>query len=507
MEINLRKIYYETRKLSNTWANPIKKDLKYFGLYLDELVKADFKTFASFAFLGGEINLKRKKKISHIILAKLQNYHFKWNISKYTNKNKIWIIGSLRQSLPILKELRKNPNNIIIRAGENVGNGLFNKYVDFYVTFSEFFDYKINKKLKKAKKIFEYKWDCIKKNKEFKKKLFYKKPLFDLLEFHLESLFYDRFISLIKYIELMKLLKSKVDIVVSHNDLLPFEKTIFQTAKKLNIPSLVILHGFLTDKIIKRGSDWIPFSADKMTLFSEHQKKIILKFYKKKILPDRLVVTGYPLFDKYFNDKPTPKNEIYEKYNIPKNKKIILYAIDGYYDVKKIISFRSITQENIDKEYFELFKIFKEFSNLHLLIKLHPNFLDIRSIEKIAKKLDFENYTITKSFDNHGLFNASTAVITLASTMGLESLFHKKPTIIFGLNSDLNNTGYNKFNAVYLASKKGDLKKILIRILKNPDEKLNNMKKFVSKYYSKNDGKASKRVTDLIEDMIKGKIL
>ena len=113
---------------------------------------------------------------------------------------------------------------------------------------------------------------------------------------------------------------------------------------------------------------------------------------------------------------------------------------------------------------------------------------------------------ISRDLDIHNLINASSVIITRISNMGLESMILKKPVVIFDTffhTSDY--FGYTEFGASLHAKKQGDLGECLFKILyeKNIQNKLQkNMKKFISRNYSVNDGKSSVRLSRLIDSMI-----
>ncbi|MEK6862946.1 MAG: CDP-glycerol glycerophosphotransferase family protein, partial [Nanoarchaeota archaeon] len=288
-------------------------------------------------------------------------------------------------------------------------------------------------------------------------------------------------------------------------DILPFEKTIIKTANELRIPTLTMIEGFLPIKQIKQDNLFIPFYAQKIALYTKAQKEIIMKKYK--ISEDRLIVTGYPLFDQYYNNKPSPKEIIYKRYNIPSNKKIVLYTAERYNKNKSKGSiWGAFTQKQCELIYRELFKSFKEFPELFLIIKKHPSgSLEDNEINKIADKLNFKNYIISRDMDICNLINASFAIITRQSNMGLEGMILGKYIIIMDTYFDTNDYfEYTKFNAALYAKKPGELKKALKSLIENKklQEKLqNNIKKFISYNYSVNDGNSSERMAKLIQEI------
>ncbi len=537
-------IYDFTRNFSKTWHKSIESELKYFDLSLPNLTQQDIlklwpillkikiltkffknnnfdnihvvteyeediriineifknKNIKSFLLKKSSKQSPNLKDIYYKLIARFQNHLLRNYLSKKKNKYNIMFLGNVRQNANLLKNLRKNPKNTVIRAGENVGRALFTETCDYYLTFKEFNNKKINKIIEEQKIILLEKFNKLK----LKDKIFYGVNLFNVLEPNFRKLFLNDFIRLIKYIEIFKLLSKNLDIVVAHNDVISFEKTVIKTANKLGIKTLTMIEGFLPIKQIKKETQFIPFNAKIMAVHSEEQKKAIIK---EGISKDRLVVTGYPDFDKYFNSRPLKKELIYKRYNIPLNKKIILYVGERYTKNKYESSiWAAQTQEQYKKVYRELFNAVEQFPDLFLIIKKHPSgSLEENIIKDLAKKENFNNFVIIDDMDIYNILNASYGIITRLSTMALEAMLIKKPVIIMDTYFDTNdNFGYTMFNAALHAKKQGDLKKLL-KLIYNEDviKKLqNNMDKFVNYNYSVK-GNASSRMAELIENIIK----
>lgn len=536
--INSR-IYKRIRTLSKTWYKPFEKDLFYEGISLPNLVEMNIFSFWP-VFLKLEILLrfikkhnpknihlitnygedirilkeliknkeinfsfklimvkerKRRefKKIFYPFIARFQNILLKLYFIR-NNKKNILFLGNVRQTLPLLKELKKNKDYKVIRAGENLGRGLFVDHSDYYLTFKR----NSNKKLKRfmQKKFYEFVSD-----KNFKKNI----NLLTLKD-KFKKIFLEDFTTLISFINEFKKISSKIHIIVTHNDILPFEKSLVLVANKLNIPTLTMIEGFLPDKQMGKNGLFIPFNAEKIALFSKSQRNFILKHYKIK--NDKLNVIGYPLFDLYYNETPIKKDEIYKRYNIPLDKKIILYTAERYSKDKfKGSIFGAFTQKQCELIYKELFRSFKNFKDLFLIVKKHPSgSADDELINNVAKKLNFNNYVISKDLDIYNLLNASHAIITRLSNMGLEAMLLGKYVIIMDTCFDSNdNFNYTQFNAALHAKKPGELKLALKNLfIKNTQIKLKkNIRKFINHHYSVNDGRSSKRMASLINKMLR----
>lgn len=545
---NFKKLEQKIGLLAKTWYTPIESKTKYFDIQLGELVEFEFRKFWSILLkidvllkiigkvkpsevsiiteynedikivneiirfnklkinvssIELETKAKNNTKKIHGLISKLQNLYFKANYFRFKDKNKILFVGNQRQIDSILKELKKKKNNTVIRAGENLGRGFLNENADFYLTFKDIKYGSINE----IKEDFIKRWHYIKLNKKFKNNLFYKVPLFNVIEDKLEYYFSDYFIKTINYIETMKSLKNKIDILVVHNDVLPFERTLVKTARKMKIPTLAMIDGYLPISQVKKDkSRYFPFHADRIILFNNRQKKIAMQDCASE---KKFIVTGYPPFDEYFKRKKIKKAVICKKLGISSGKNVILYTAEGHSkNLAESAILGAITQKDYEKRYSEIFESIKTIPNSHLIIKQHPSaYFDRTFIENLAQKTNFKDFTIIKDMKIFNLLCASSVLITRLSTTAFEAFLLKVPVIIYDAYTNTNdNFGFTEFNAALHAKKKGDLKELLKDILENESSRetlKKNIDKFLAQNHYKNDGKASKRVAKAIEDMIK----
>ena len=108
--------------------------------------------------------------------------------------------------------------------------------------------------------------------------------------------------------------------------------------------------------------------------------------------------------------------------------------------------------------------------------------------------------------DIYNLINASYAVITRQSTIGIETILVKKPLIVMDTYFDTDDTmGYTEFGASLHVRNPNELKSVLEVLLVNDNLKNKlekNIKKFVKHHYSLNDGNSSLRMSKEIKEMI-----
>ncbi|WP_034765329.1 glycosyltransferase [Rossellomorea vietnamensis] len=137
--------------------------------------------------------------------------------------------------------------------------------------------------------------------------------------------------------------------------------------------------------------------------------------------------------------KELSRNEIYERYNIPSDKKIILLigqVINDYSLTKDLKTFASV----IDF-YLETIKLVGNLNDYHLFIKLHPweNYkqnssanISKRILEYLLSSHGINNFTIDYEVNMDSLINVAEFGITSCSQAGLEMLYQGKRVIQVG---------------------------------------------------------------------------
>lgn len=137
--------------------------------------------------------------------------------------------------------------------------------------------------------------------------------------------------------------------------------------------------------------------------------------------------------------KAVGKTEIYNKYNIPSDKRIILLigqVINDYSVTKDLQSFSS----TIDF-YLETIKAVQKLKGYHLFIKLHPweNYkqnsspnLSKRILEQHLEQYNFKNYTIDYEVNIDSIIDVAEFGVTSCSQAGLEMLYSGKRVVQVG---------------------------------------------------------------------------
>lgn len=239
----------------------------------------------------------------------------------------------------------------------------------------------------------------------------------------------------------------------------------------------------------KKSVLWRPL-PDVKCVWGEYGKKVLLDScnYKKELIK----ITGNPKFDIILKKKYNKKT-LLKKYSILKKYK------------KRILIASSFEVTLIDK----CKKIYKEISqqNKEILIvfKPHPT-EDMDMLKSILKDMPKNFFLVDKYCDIYELIYLSDYVITVQSTSGFEAMLFNKIVFILNYdNSELTGLPYVKNRAAIEINSANDFKDEILK-LKNKKYEDNiriNMKKFADSIHYKNDGKASSRVIDIINKLLR----
>lgn len=318
------------------------------------------------------------------------------------------------------------------------------------------------------------------------------------------------------------------DVVVSGNDV-AISATFIKVCNLFGIPSVVIQHGILAERknrsilsflqiknylpwrIISsianipviskctlyigwrtRVLDWGLGGATKYSVMGDYQKRRLIS---QGVSPNRIVVTGYPLFDMVPTRMATfDRKTTFNKLGINEDNYLVLFLSqcfveDGVWNPKQRTSLTQAVIESTKK------------IGLQLIIKVHPR-ESIKDYENLSESS--EKVIVLKNFDLHELLLACDVAVTVSSTTAFWALAYEKPLITVTCFPSMHENIFEtvSFNVKSLA----DLPKTLEMVVeKNYDRQsfLEKKKMFVQNYSYKLDARASKRIAKVILSLVK----
>lgn len=200
--------------------------------------------------------------------------------------------------------------------------------------------------------------------------------------------------------------------------------------KKLKIKTIGIQHGYIyefnpmysfNNFLTERNMLGFPI-PDQLLLFGNHVKQqMISNGYPES----NLVSFGNPSFFNLEQIKTSLNQEtVYKKYDIPKNKRIILFAtgkLQPFYSGHGIYDY--------DVQIWEsLLNNFKLMDDVFLILKPHPSEKNIEIYQKLIQKYDSTNSSIVNG-NLKELLSITTITISVFSSAMIDSLCFQKPVL------------------------------------------------------------------------------
>lgn len=225
-------------------------------------------------------------------------------------------------------------------------------------------------------------------------------------------------------------------------------------------------------------------------------KRFVSAFNLKKLNKENIIIEkGYPRNDYLINYKENNIKEIKEKLNIPKNKKVILYAPtfrDNEHDNK--IGYTYKINVNFDK-------LKKMLANDYIIL--------FRAHYLVANSFDFNKYNdfvynVSEYDDINELYIISDILITDYSSVFFDYAILKRPIVYYMYDKDMYKNSLRDFY-ISLDTLPGPIvynEKELIKEIMNifPFKASNEYKLFNKKYNYLDDGNSSKRVVEVLFD-------
>ena len=283
--------------------------------------------------------------------------------------------------------------------------------------------------------------------------------------------------------------KERPHLIVIQEDRTQLGQIIVRQALQKKIPSLAVIPHIMDCDQFWNVFLRFPYQAE---FFAVTTKKMWNLLLKSKVSSEKIAVFSNPIYGKLFiqNMPLMSIDEVYSELKIQRSKGIFIFT--------------SQALPESDTIYHLLIEIMKDFPQKHLVIKLHPDELDIRDVIAI-KRAPFRNVSLIQDFDVCSLINACELVITISSITALEAMAFKKQVIILELTpcctkiSHLESypSPYVTSGAALGISSSKDLSLTIKRFVNDHDAKqklFENMEKFVVDHLGLDEMPTSQRV-------------
>lgn len=367
-----------------------------------------------------------------------------------------------------------------------------------------YLDKRINKIISNEARGLKRKWRELKNNHSFKQSLIYKSiNLWEILKDEFRFMFLFQFPCSIKFIELSKKIidTEKINIIVLACENCPPINRAFTVAGNLKgIPIWAIQHGIIlpyfdesiadygwtTDELRCNSSKYSVLPS-KICVYGDYTKNTLIELGYPQ---DRIVVTGQPRYDLLIN-AVYDKEKIIKELGLDPNRKVVLLMTQAFPQIeKRELLFNTVAKaaEKLDQE--------------QLVVKPHPS-ESKKWYQDRVKRFNANIKILSEKFDTYKAIYIADVILAMFSTTIIEARILDTPVILVNITKKEVITPYAK-NSVASAYK-DDLVPAIKNALYNEEvhkELAKARKKFVYEHAYKQDGKASKRVADLITQMI-----
>ena len=219
-------------------------------------------------------------------------------------------------------------------------------------------------------------------------------------------------------------------------------------------------------------------------------------YIKMDVPSEKIFVTGQPGFD-MVRQKKFNKKQLMTELSIPENRGVVVLA------TQPLVG--SIWRKEDREKFIEIVcSAMREFSDKQLVIKLHPD-ENIETYQKILANRGEDKAIVCRDIDLYELLHACDLLMTVHSTVALEAMIFDKTVITINLTGKPDLFPYAESGAAIGVYKEEDLVQAIRDALYNEAtrKKLKEArKKFVYEHAYIQDGKASKRVANLIIQLI-----
>lgn len=418
----------------------------------------------------------------------------------------------LSSVVPVVKELEKNysrPSLIMLhRRWSNISRVELDKNNISYRFFEGYFSWDIMRKAYRGQCLLKKRWKSV-ADKFYNAINYEGLPMGQAVKEFVGEYFPSRFMEIIRDIETVKVILEKEDpgIIVCTDDFGTAIRTFFQLSGKRQIPTLRLQYGTTVAPCLP---DWDFRTWDKAALSGGEIMNLLIK--EKDIDPESLVVTGQPRYDDFTPLDKKSREAISRLYGVNSTKRLILFTSAPYNE----LGFGSIEGILSKDEYYiwlyEIYHASQKVPNSQLIVKPHPNPRDrVRIHYEVLSKVGNQHTNIVivdRNSNIKDLIGTCDVLVTWDSNSGLEAMLLGKPVVIVNLTGRRDIIPYVSEGAALGAYKADEIVACIKKALEDINVRkslLEAQKAFVDKRIFRSEIKASYRVAELIENMIREK--
>ena len=328
-------------------------------------------------------------------------------------------------------------------------------------------------------------WEKLKRDPEFKKLMSFEgKDVSGFMENHFRRIFSTELSRIREYIDMLEKLfeKEKPDIFVNWSDLPEVERAILMVARKNNVPSLQVEHGYVVNTGLQ-----VKIMSDMMAMWGDIPKQWLVSAGADE---KKLIVTGANLREYIGGKKFISKKEFCKKFSLDAEKGIALLATQHPTVYADSYSITRSTAETM-----------KKIEGMQLIIKTHPA-ENPQPYRQIVKKIGSDAKVIS-DVGLHQVISVCDFMMVFGSTTSIEGMIMEKPVIGLEWGNKVKVPYAGSGAVLEIENEEGLIPAIKSLSGKKLRQNLEvDAEKFIRNYAGVQDGKANERIINLMREMI-----
>jgi hypothetical protein len=320
--------------------------------------------------------------------------------------------------------------------------------------------------------------------------------------------FLKRFPDFVKRMDQAELMLQRVmpSTVIIENESGFFQRAVIATAQRRDVPTIALQHGeislfnpaynFLPEDICdKRQSATCVPIPDLTLVYGPHYADLLT--HKSAFPAQRVISVGNMQFDSIAKiDKERAAKQVRKDLSIGPEERLVLWTTQVH----------SWAREEFEATTIAVAKALSELPRAQLIVKQHP--METRGqkeeLQRHLQPLGQRVVFAPKERDIMVLILSADVVITKDSTTGLEAVAAKKPLIVLNLSGVEDKVDYAKEGAAVGIYRASDLRAAIDNAFADGSNSEGRHQGYVKRYLLELDGKAAKRVADLVESFSEG---
>lgn len=262
--------------------------------------------------------------------------------------------------------------------------------------------------------------------------------------------------------------------------------------QKRGITSLLVQQGLTS----RNYPEWAFFSVNRVAAMGETSRTDMMA---QGVPADRITVTGHPGFDRLVSQEPEAAAQMRAGLGVTGGQHLVLFASQPHY--VGTFSTLEIRQTMIKT----IVRAATSLPGIRLIVKPHPaeDVSELRALMGANSQL----VLLDRAADISSLINACDILITFFSTVALQALYAGKPVINVAFPGSGGPSLYSESGATWVARSADDITRQLQRLTGESRqdeiaEKDAARQKFVYQFAYVPDGHASKRVAQMIMQLV-----